>query len=253
MPSPFPGMNPYLEQAAVWQDFHERFLPAMADFLGGQLAPNYIVKVEEHIYLHDTEAEERQLVGRADVAVSEGKPGSGGVSLADLAAPASVWKSQLDSYRQSYIEILDRRSRQLITVVELLSLENKLLNRELYIYKQDSILNSEVHLVEIDLLRGGPRMPWEDMPECDYYALVSRELERPRAGIWPLKLRDRLPVIPIPVKPEHAEARLALQAILHRVYDAAHYERYIYDIQPEPPLSAEDAAWAKSLLGTTRS
>ena len=57
MPSPFPGMNPYLEQDDAWHDFHERFIPLVATLLGGQLRPRYIVKIDEHVYVHELAAE----------------------------------------------------------------------------------------------------------------------------------------------------------------------------------------------------
>ena len=106
-----------------------------------------------------------------------------------------------------------------------------------------------MHFVEIDLLRGGPRMPWLDMPACDYYAVVSRFEERPeRAGFWPIRLRERLPEIPIPLRQGDADARLDLQQVLHRIYDAAGYAYHIYSGPPEPLLAAEDAAWAQQFL-----
>lgn len=74
MPSPFPGMNPYLEQEDVWPDFHERFIPWVATLLGGQLRPRYIVKIDEHIYVHELTAESRRWVGRADVSLGVGSP-----------------------------------------------------------------------------------------------------------------------------------------------------------------------------------
>ncbi len=72
MPSPFPGMNPYLEQDDVWHDFHERFIPLVATLLGGQLRPRYIVKIDEHIYVHEMASGSRQWVGRADVSLGRG-------------------------------------------------------------------------------------------------------------------------------------------------------------------------------------
>jgi hypothetical protein len=63
MPSPFPGMNPYLEQEDVWHDFHKRFIPLVATVLGGQLRPRYIVKIDKHIYVHELAAETRRSIG----------------------------------------------------------------------------------------------------------------------------------------------------------------------------------------------
>ena len=72
--------------------------------------------------------------------------------------------------------------------------------------------------------------------------------ERPRAGVWPMGLRDPLPVIPIPLVAPHPDARLDLKQVLDRVYDAAGYEDYIYDGGPRPPLTREDANWARQCV-----
>lgn len=202
MPSPFPGVNPYLEQETVWHDFHERFCPAAAEFLTVQIRPHFIAKIDEHVYIHE---------------------------------------------RLSFLEIRDRQTMRIVTVIELLSPSNKQPgpDREQYVAKRSELLRSSVHFVELDLLRGGPRMPMEDLPECDYYALVGRVDERPRAGVWPFQLHDPLPVIPVPLVAPHPDARLDLKQVLDRIYDAAGYEDYIYDREPRPPLVREDANWAR--------
>jgi hypothetical protein len=207
MPSPFPGMNPYLEQDSVWHDFHERFSPAVAELLTPQVRPNYVARIDKHVYIRE---------------------------------------------RLGFVEIRDRQDRRLITVLELLSPTNKLAgpDREHYLAKRGQLLASGTHFVEIDLLRGGPRLPLEDLPQCDYYVLVSRAEERPQAGLWPLRLRDRLPVIPIPLRSPHPDAQLDLQALLNRIYDAAGYEDDIYTGEPQPRLTPEDAAWAGQFLNS---
>jgi hypothetical protein len=130
----------------------------------------------------------------------------------------------------------------------LLSPSNKTSDREQYLAKRRQFLASQVHLVELDLVRGGPRLPLQNLPKCDYYAIVSRAEERPRVGLWPLRLRDRLPVIPIPLRSHEPEARLDLQEVLHLVYDAAAYEDYIYKGEPEPRLRPADAKWARQFV-----
>ena len=70
MPSPFPGMNPYLEQEDAWHDFHERFMPAAAEVLSAQVDPRYIVKIDEHVYVHEMAPDSRRFLGRADVTVA---------------------------------------------------------------------------------------------------------------------------------------------------------------------------------------
>jgi len=252
--SPFPGMNPYLEQEDAWHDFHESFMPAVRELLNAQVLPRYFVKIDEHVYIHELDEESRRLVGRADLSVAKGPAGERSAATGLLEAPAFVWQPSVDVERLSYLEIRDRQNRQLITVIELLSPSNKWPggDRDQYLAKQTKLLSSKAHLVEIDLLRGGPRMPWLELPVCDYCAVVSRLEERPRAGIWPIQLRERLPIIPVPLRTGEPDAKLDLQQILNRIYDAAGYEVYIYTGEPEPPLSAQDAVWAKEFLPQPR-
>ena len=251
MPSPFPGMNPYLEQDDAWHDFHEKFLPAIAERLVPQVRPNYIVKLDEHIYVHELPHEPRWLLGRADLAVGRSpahdaeRPAAG-----ILEAPAQVRLPVQDIERLAFLEVRDRHNRELITVIELLSPSHKRTgsDREQYLAQRESLLGSRVHLVEIDLLRGGRPMPLADRPECSYSVLVSRVEERPQAGLWPLSLRDRLPLIPIPLRRPDGDAQLDLQEVLDRIYDASGYEDYIYENAPEPALTPEDASWARQFV-----
>src|SRR5260370_23338771 len=158
MPSPFPGMNPYLEQDNAWHDFHERFLPLAAELLTPQIRPNFIARLDDNSFSRD------------------------------------LW--------ELFIQIRDRQTRDVVTVVELLSPSNKRPgpDREQYLAKRRRLFASWVNLVEIDLLRAGPRLPLEELRPCDYYALVSRYGDRPKAGLWPVQLREPLPVIPIPLR-----------------------------------------------------
>ena len=167
-----------------------------------------------------------------------------------LDAPAEVSLTAVDSEAHLFLEIRDRDNHELVTVVELLSPSNKYAgrNREQYLAKARHLQQRWVHFVEIDLLRGGPRMPWLDMPECDYCVVVSRFERRPKAGFWPIQLRDRLPEIPIPLRRGDADVRVDLQQVLHRIYDAAGYAYRIYSGLPEPELSASDAAWAAQFV-----
>jgi hypothetical protein len=132
----------------------------------------------------------------------------------------------------------------------LLSPANKYMgpDREQYLAKRMELLNGPAHLVEIDLLRGGPPLPADDRPDCSYSILVSRFESRPDAAFWPVALRERLPVIPVPVRAPDSDARLDLQAVLDRIYDDAGYADYIYDGDPHPRLENGDAVWARQFL-----
>jgi hypothetical protein len=251
MPSPFPGMNPFLEQEDAWHDFHERFLPAVAEELGRQLVPDYIVKIDEHVYVHELPETARRFVGRADVAIGTGPRAEGtreGVGL--IEAPTTLELPEVDTERLAFVEVRDRRTRELVAVIELLSPSNKRpgRDREQYQAKRAQLLAGNVHYVEIDLLRGGRPMPPEDRPPSAYSVMVSRAERRPRVEFWPIGLREPLPPIPVPVRHPDPDARLDLQQIVHRIYDAAGYHYYIYDGQPDPPLGPGDTAWADSLV-----
>ncbi len=254
MPSPFPGMNPYIEQDAYWQDFHLEFLPAMRGRLVAQVRPKYIVMLDEHIYVQEHAPGPRRLVGRADVSLAAPRPRAreaAGVGI--LEPPVQVQIPVQEDHRVPFLEIRDRRGRELITVVELLSPANKRggADREQYMAKREELLKSAAHFVEIDLLRGGRPMPLEQRPRCDYSVLVSRAEARPLAGFWPIRLRQRLPVIPIPLLPGDPDAQIDLQEILHSVYDATGYEDFIYAGRPDPRLSSKDAAWARTFVPAT--
>lgn len=208
MPSPFPGMNPWLEQEGHWQDFHTKFLVAIRERLVPQVGPCYYGILQYHIY-----------------------------------RPAP------DLERVPFLEVRHAALGELVTVVEMLSPSNKQgENRRDYLTKRDQLPASRTHLVEVDLLRGGEPMPDADRPDCDYSVMVSRAENRPRAGFWPVMLREPLPVVPIPLRAVDGEVRVDLQEVLQHVYDASGYENFIYRGSPSPPLSAEDMEWARQLL-----
>jgi hypothetical protein len=209
MPSPFPGMDPYLEQVDLWQDFHQTFITLVREILSGRVRPAYMVRIEEYL-----------LAGKLGVE------------------------------RHCFLEVRDVRDRGLVTVIELLSPSNKRpgADRAQYLAKRRQLWHSPVHLVEIDLLRGFPRLPLDEPPDCDYYAMVSRAEQRPEVELWSLRLWDRLPEIPVPLRQPDPDARLDLQAVLNRVYDTAGYEDYIYGTGPEPPLAPDDAARARQFV-----
>ena len=256
MPSPFPGMNPYLEQPSIWEDFHARLMTYIGEALSTQIRPGFFVKIEERVFIHEPSSDERgRLLGKPDIAIFESsQPGRGVTTEAipeNLAAIIATIPG-VDIEKHSFIEIRDRSNRELVTMIEVLSPSNKRHgpDREQYLMKRSVLLCSPVSIVEIDLLRGGPRLPMDGVPPCDYCAMVSRKAMRPNIEVWPIQLRNPLPTLPIPLKGDFPDAKLDLQALLNRVYDAAGYEDYVYETSPEPPLTDSDDAWARSILTT---
>ena len=182
MPSPFPGMNPYLEQEDVWQDFHDRMIPAISDALSPQVSPHFIVKIEERLYIHEPDAKQRYRIGSGDVNVIRpgGSVAGQGRDVAMLPAPSHILLPQVEMETQTFLEIRDRKNRELITVIELLSPTNKKPgpDREQYLAKRGKVLHTTAHFAEIDLLRGWPKMPGENAEVCDYSVTVSLAAER---------------------------------------------------------------------------
>ena len=252
MPSPFPGMNPYLERDGVWHSFHEQFCTRCLETLVPQVRPNYIVRTDETVYIHELDVAERNLVGRPDAFVTQTRKVAPPATKSGAVLSAPLYTRlemiAIDEERLTYLKILDRRSREVVTVIELLSPSNKAADYQEYLAKRQHYVNGVVGLVEIDLLRGGRRLPLEEPQECDYCIMVARPQELPRVGVWPLKLADRLPIVPIPLRPGDADAKLDLQELLHGIYDAGGYEDYIYEDEPEPPLRSADAQWAAQFI-----
>jgi len=242
-------MNPFLERDEVWPDFHHRFIDRMADSLADQVDPRYLVKIEEQLYVQEAPGRPHRAGPRADVGIKRAAGSAGpspGVSV--LEAPMRIHLPWPIIEEQAFLEIRERSSRELVTVLELLSPTNKGRHRDQYIVKRDRILVSTAHLVEIDLLRGGDALPSPDRPDCDYSVLVSRAETRPEAEYWPIRIREPLPVVPIPLRGSDRDAAIDLRSLLHTVYDAGRYAQYVYESRPNPPLRPADEAWASELL-----
>jgi hypothetical protein len=251
MPSPFPGMNPFLEQSDAWEDFHLNYISRLQEALCAVVSDDYIVKVETRIYVHELSEDERKSTAKADVSVSGGPSQSATRATAIIAGPPiRILYPTVDTERYTWIEIRDKRDRHVVTAIELLSPTNKTPgpDRDDYIQKRSMYFFSNAHFIEIDLRRGGTRPSPPILPACDYYVLLSHVQDRFNFGVWPLKLGDRLPLIPVPLKAPDPDVPLDLQAVLDRVYDSAHYGNYIYKDTPEPPLSVEQVAWAKQFV-----
>ena len=270
MPSPFPGMNPFLEKPSKWRDFHGNFLVRAQAQLAAQVRPAFIAETEDHVYLHEFSADERlearrMLAAIGDVTVKEGRgllaagPATG-TAVAEPAARCRLEPMGVEEIRVPFVRLLDRETREVVTVIELLSPTNKRTgtDRQQFLAKRARLLTSSVNYVEIDLLRGGPPTPMDEEPPAGTYrAIVSRGdwtdppgpwPSRPPADVWVWNLRDPLPAIPVPLRPPHPEAVLDLRAALDRTYDESGLEDYLHLTPPDPPLDAADAAWAADLL-----
>ncbi|MDX2229904.1 MAG: DUF4058 family protein [Leptolyngbyaceae cyanobacterium bins.349] len=254
MPSPFPGVDPYLENPEFWSEVHNRLIVAIADDLSPQLRPKYRVAIEKRTYF--SEGDENLLVGIADVAVLKGAANNNlnpvSVMVADQQAPQQVRVPMPEEVRESYLEIREVASGQVITVLELLSPKNKRVGvgRATYDRKRQRVLASDTHLVEIDLLRGGTHLPLVDPVQANcFYILVSRSHQRPVADLYAFTLRQPIPIFPVPLTEGEPEPAVNLPTLLQAVYDRAGLDLVIdYSQPPIPALSESDAEWAEKLL-----
>jgi Protein of unknown function (DUF4058) len=252
MPSPFPGMNPYFERRDYWMAVHSSFLVHLQGAINPLVVPRYTIDLEERLFI-DRSGDGYELFAVADTSLTDSSAEAG--SFASSPARTAPVTGTISiprpiRRRRRWLTVRDTRKRTVVTVIELLSPSDKRSgrDRDRYLDKRSRILASTANLVEIDLLQGGQRMPVEGLPACDYCVVVSRRSERPRAGVWPFSLREPLPEIPIPLRPGEVEPVIPLKPVLDRTYDEGGYVYKVYDAPPEPPLSADDAAWARGVL-----
>ncbi len=274
MPSPFPGIDPFIEGQA-WEEFHTAFIVTAQQALMPQLVPRYIARVERRVIVDHApeglEEPERFIV--PDVFIVEEVP-SASVGTVTTVTPSAL-KEVLEvvteaagkakevqlaelpewEYRERFVEIRLRETGELVTVIELLSPTNKRkggVGWHEYLSKRHEVLFSQVHLVEIDLLRGGERMAMRERKGTmagDYRVLVSRWEWRPRGLVWSWGWREPLPTIPIPLKGRDEWVTLNLQEVFTTVYERGGY-RYLLDYNRpvEPPLSEDEQSWVQERL-----
>ena len=255
MPSPFPGRDPFLEDQA-WPDFHSEFISSIRALLTPALRPRYIARVEERVYLKYDPVDASRPV-RPDVTVlrDTGRDAwAGGIATVVIAEPILVPLPMPEEVKETFLEVRLRETHEVVTVIEVLSPTNKRggsSGQKEYLAKREAMLQSRTHLVEIDLLRGGQRMPTaKPLPPCDYVALVSRGNRRPIAQVWAFTLRHRLPIIPIPLAGQDSDISLDLQKAFDSAYDRAGYD-YSTDYRAalETPLTTVDEEWMTQVLG----
>lgn len=251
MASPFPGMDPYLEDPAFWRDFHQTFIGCWREAIAAELPETYDARLDETVNL--VRMEDAIKTVYPDVALSHKAGGAkiksrGGGTL--LLEPISIPHEYLDEERQGRIEILHRPDRTLVAVLELLSPTNKNGDGfEEYRAKRRALLRQKIHLVELDLLLGGARPTLSaPLPAGDYFFYVSRVENRPDCEVTAWRLRDPLPTMPIPLKAPDQDVYVDLAAIFRTTYERGRYARSLaYGKKPVAPLSKADARWAAAL------
>jgi len=278
MPSPFPGMDPYLEAPDIWPDFHDRMADQMSGDLNRTLPRLYYARLvmRPEIGIVGEEIQGRIVPDVAVVRSSlpEAAPRAGGLAVADQPrtdlSPSVRMRVFHEPLRHHFVEIRDAsRGHALVTLIEIVSPSNKRPgpDRRTYETKQQEILQSDTSLVELDLLRAGEPLVGGPLvvesagrlePRPDYLVGVSRAWERgPKLDyqLFPVRLEEPLPCIPVPLREGEPEVPLDLQYVFNQAYDGGPYARGAvdYGVPPDPPVRPEQADWLAGCLDRWRS
>lgn len=251
-------MDPYLEDPAVWEEFHHVLITECMYLLADRLPPPYIAKIQERVQsISIGDAAAAMYV--PDVAVArdgwDAAPESGGAGsiAAAMTEPVVIPALETIEAREGYIQILRMPDHALVTSIEVLSPWNKSGGGiGDYRQKRRALIAGGVHVVEVDLLRRGTRTELRrPLPVGDYYAMVFRADRWPDVQVYAWGVRDRVPELAIPLRSPDPDARLDLSAILGTAYERGRYARKLRYHRPAvPPLSPEDARWAEALVAS---
>jgi hypothetical protein len=260
MPSPFPGMDPYLEAPALWPDVHQSLITYIRDDLQPYVRPKYHARIGERLYVVEVPHTIYPGVTLVRRPIHEPAPvdvGDQTVASAPVGAdvPFTLAVPPVE-YREPFVEIVHTAGGEVITVIEVLSSANKTPGEghRLYRQKQQEILRSRTHLVEIDLLSQGvptialPEASFTSLPPWRYLVSVSRAPHRHQFEVYPVSLAARLPRFRVPLKEGDPDVVLDLQAVFSRCYDNGGYADFLDYSQASPvPLSPEEGAWVDQM------
>lgn len=235
--SPFPGMDPFLEESFEWPSVHARLIVTLADLLTEQVAPDYHVNIEQRVYIVPPDDDEGKSQISPDIYVVQ-EPVATWAAAASPIRPPTLLEPVYDLLLYDrYLEIYDKRDRELITIIELLSPFNKTLGHqgyEAFQKKRRQVMQTPTHWLEIDLLRAGER-PIEVKGKSDYYALLKRGDRSRPYEVWFFNLPETMPTIAVPLRPPDADVPLDLQSAFNHIYSKARYGDSLDYSQPVPP------------------
>ena len=221
MPSPFPGMDPYLEDDALWPVFHHQLVMCLYQILLPGLVDRYRARVNQRHY------------------------------VTEQALFTSVVREE---HHEDYIEIRQRSDGRLITLVDVVSPTNKLnpAGRSAYLAKRCESKSANANLVELDLvLQGQPTLEYsrDGLPDWDYAVTVTRSTQPERYEIYTSTLQKRLPRFRLPLAADDRDTVLDLHTAFTRCYDQGGFAAKIdYTRDPSTPLIDEDRKWLQEVL-----
>jgi hypothetical protein len=263
-------MDPYIEACELFEDLHLRLAVKISEQLADSAPDRYLVRAgkREYVVLVEPEGKDEKPF-LPDVSVSASRrskkskrPKAGGGTMTAeppaLDVPMTMSAFIEEEHREAFVEVLENAAgEKLVTAIEILSPSNKRAGtgREVYLRKRQSLMLEGVNFIEIDLLRGGKKMPMrDDYPPSPYTLLVARAKQMRRCLVWPAYFRIPLPPIPVPLLPPDADLTLHVQPLLDDVYRRSRYDHSIDYSKPlSPPLDEVDAAWLRQRLAERHS
>lgn len=249
-------MDPYLESQRNWTGFHHGLADEISAQLNRRVRPTYYARPMTYTTYDVIEIAEpatRAIYPDVGVWNTPTRAATPALSIA-IDPPQAQSIARIETQvRLANVEVRAVGTDRLITAIEILSPINKRPGRERdkYLRKRSELLRSDVHIMEIDLLRAGQRSPLETpLPPASYYVTLSRENRRPYVDIWAISLQKRLPVLAVPLSRPDPDVPLDLGAVVHEVYERGGYDVSIDYRQPvpAPALEADDQAWVNKLL-----
>lgn len=256
MKSPFPGMDPYLEQ--FWRDVHHRLVTYACDQLQPRLPGQLRARMEERVFVETEQDDHRVIYPDVHVVEQPNAKAPGAAGEADMAVKEPLILLLDDEpTTQGYLEIVDVGSgNRVVTVIEFLSPSNKVpgQGQDIYLRKQQEVIAAGASLVEIDLTRTGRRVlsvPPERIPPSHrtlYQAVVRRGWQPNKAEIYRMPLDRALPPIRVPLRQTDTDVPLDVQTLVDLCYANGRYDDLDYQADPHPPLGPRDATWAAELL-----
>jgi hypothetical protein len=245
--SPFPGMDPYLEQPSEWPSLHLNLLAAFLNVIAAALPDGFYVRVDQRVYMTSPGDEDRDAI-EPDVYVAKEAQA---VYAPAITQPVLVDRPDLDPLiHDRFLEIRDTRSRKVITIIELLSPFNKRSQAQgfqAFRRKRTRVMASACNWIEIDLLRAGLR-PREVEGRSDYYALLKRGDRLGPYEVWFFNLRQPMPTIAVPLIEPHADIPLDLQRIFEDVYTRTRYANSVDYTARLSDLPPQDQSWANEQI-----
>lgn len=218
MPSPLPGMDPYLESAALWPTFHRHLIAALYQTLLPGLVDRYRARVVARRY------------------------------TAEMILFTSVTR---EAYEEEVIELRSRTDGRLLTVLDVTSLGNRTTaaGRTAYLETRKAAVADKAGIVEIDLLtQGKPLLEFDrtGLPQHDYTVTVTRGVTPDRFEIYTSGVRKRLPKFKLPLAADDRDSVVDLQLAFLRAFDLGGFDQLLDYAKPLPPdvvLTDDDRSW----------